>query len=330
MSAEKPLSNVNFFVCSTYVDLKAYRDAVIKNIQSHAGVINAQEFFGARDQKPLATCLEELNKSDVFIMFLGPRYGSVDPDTNKSFVECEYERAREKGIPRFVYIIDDSHPFPIQHVSVGEDAERLRKFKQAIQNELTIDYFTTPDDLAKKVYEDLVRELPKRGFRLGIEEARDKDASPAVVLSQFLALPKLFHGRNVNVRAKLGAYSRANSDVCQAFSYRYGAAIARSFEPTDKKLKDILRGSLSEIFASEEKALELMNAPRDVEIGILVKTVQGEYSTQEPVYGYEHEPGILGAPDMSLYGGRRVVVDYRAKSTLKCGLEFVEFTTGTG
>ena len=57
MSSEKPLSAINFFVCSTFLDLKAYRDAVIKNLQSHAGVINAQEFFGARDQKPLATCL---------------------------------------------------------------------------------------------------------------------------------------------------------------------------------------------------------------------------------------------------------------------------------
>jgi hypothetical protein len=67
--------------------MKAYRDAVIKNIQSHAGAINAQEFFGARDKKPLATCLEEVNKSHVFIMFLGPRYGSTDPETGCSFGE---------------------------------------------------------------------------------------------------------------------------------------------------------------------------------------------------------------------------------------------------
>src|SRR5213083_1249204 len=114
--SEQRLSDINFFICSTYVDLRAYRDAVIKEIRSHAGVINAQEFFGARDQKPLHTCLEEVDKSNVFVLFLGPRYGSVDPDSQRSFVESEYERARQRKIPIFAYIIDKSHSFPIEHV----------------------------------------------------------------------------------------------------------------------------------------------------------------------------------------------------------------------
>lgn len=203
MSSEKSLSAINFFVCSTYVDLKGYRDAVTKYIESKAGVIRAQEFFGARTQKPLATCLEEVDKSNVFIMFLGPRYGSVDPDSGRSFVECEYARAREKGIPRFAYLIDKSSPYPIQYVSVGKDAEQLLNFEETVKAELTVGYFTTPDDLAQKVYDDLFRELPKKGFKLGIEEPLNFNESQALVLSHFLALPKLFHGRSVRIRAKL-------------------------------------------------------------------------------------------------------------------------------
>jgi hypothetical protein len=88
MSAEKHLSDINFFICSTYIDMKDYREAVIKDIKSRAGVINAQEFFGARDQKPLETCLEEVTSSHVFIMFLEPRYGTLDRSSGKSIVEC--------------------------------------------------------------------------------------------------------------------------------------------------------------------------------------------------------------------------------------------------
>lgn len=328
MSSEKPLSDINFFICSTYRDLRTYRDAVLKNIRSHAGVINAQEFFGARDQKPLATCLEELDKSDVFIMFLGPRYGSVDGDTNRSFVECEYERAKARSIPKFAYLIDISHPFPIEHVSLGEDAERLRRFKDLVQSELTVDYFTTPDDLAKKVYDDLVRELPKRGFKLGQEQPKDKDASAALVLRQFLALPKLFHGRTVKMRVQLGSYSRVDRDGCGAFSYRYGAAVARAFKPSSKDLADVIGSRLSEIFAEEQAALALIAAPSDVEIDVTVKTIQGECSVESPIYGYEEEPGLFaGFVTAGAYGRRRVVVNYRTTSRLICGLELVELNT---
>jgi hypothetical protein len=247
-------------------DAGTVSDAVIKNISSHAGVINAQEFFGARDQKPLATCLEEVGRSHVFIMFLGPRYGSIDPDTNRSFVEREYERAKERDIPKFAYLIDTSHSFPIEHVSVGDDAERLRRFKDLVQSELTVDYFTTPDDLARKVYDDLLRELPKRGFKLGEEQLKDRSASTALVLQQFLALPKLFHGRTVKIRAQLGSYSRADPDDCEALSYRYGATVTRRFKSSNKDVAKWPDAAIVPVFLLSDTRM-IMPYSFDEEIG---------------------------------------------------------------
>jgi hypothetical protein len=152
MSAEKHLSDINFFICSTYIDMKDYRNAVIKDIKSRAGIINAQEFFGARDQKPLNTCLEEVSRSNVFIMFLGPRYGTLDPSSGKSFVECEFDKATDLNLPRFAYLMDETYPFPIQHVSTGNDAILLKKFKDRVTDDLTVDFFASPSDLAAKVF----------------------------------------------------------------------------------------------------------------------------------------------------------------------------------
>lgn len=328
MSAEKPLSTINFFICSTYVDLKPYRDAVIKNLQSHAAVISAQEFFGARDQKPLATCLEEVDKSDVFVMFLGPNYGSIDQGSNKSFVECEYARAKEKTLPRFAYLIDDSYSFPIKYVSKGEDAKRLIEFKNAVKNDLTVDFFTSPEDLAKKVYGDLVRELPKHGFKLGTDE-KDEDQSAVGILTRFIALPKLFHGRDVTFRAKLGSYDRANENICNAFSYRYGAAVVRTFTPVNKDLGAICTGSLRKIFATDEKALELIEVPEGEEIEILAKTKQGEYTIDEPIYEREDPPQIDFRTHYVFVSGppprKQIIVGHKQVSTLICGLELIEF-----
>lgn len=123
-----------------------------------------------------------------------------------------------------------------------------------------------------------------------------------------------------------GDYGRAERNVCEAFSYRYGATIARTFQPTDQAVVDVCGYSLSKIFAQEEKALELMNPPKDAEVELLVKTVQGEYSTKEPVYGYDYEPGPLEGLQISLRGRQRVVVSYQTNSTLLCGLELVQFS----
>lgn len=126
------------------------------------------------------------------------------------------------------------------------------------------------------------------------------------------------------MRARLSSYRRADVKDCEAFSYRYGATVARKFKASDKDLSDIVGSSLTEIFASEQDALALIAVPNDVEIDITVKTIQGEYSTESPIYGFEEEPGLLVT---NVYGRRRVVVGYRTNSSLICGLELVELQT---
>lgn len=326
MGTEKPLSDINFFICSTYVDLKAHREAVINTIRSHAGVINAQEFFGARDQRPLATCLEEVDKADVFLLFLGHRYGTADPESKKSFVECEYERAIGRSLPRFAYVIGDDHPFPFAHASFHDEKSKLDAFKERVTKDLTVDFFTTPDDLAKKVYADLVRRLPERGFKLGLDQAKSSLPTPHEVLRDFTLLPKLNHGRQLELRVKLSDPLRASEDECEAFGYSYGSALKRTFKVTDKSLEDLVR-SLA-IFAEDDDALELQKVASASEVTIVAKTIQGEYTRSEPVYGFRVEPhpyvpniGVASALERT-----RVVVGRNTTSHLVCGLQFVEAT----
>lgn len=319
MSSEKDLTNINFFICSTFVDLRSYRDAVIKQLKSHAGIINSQEFFGARSQEPLETCLEELERSQVFILILGPRLGSIHEESGKSFIECEYHRATKLGIPRFAYILDDEHPFPTKFVSKGDDAEHLDKFIEEVQRELTVDRFTSPEDLSRKVFDDLLRELPKHGFKIGTANAETVE-SPVALLTKFASLPKLFHGRNLSLKGTLGKYTSASENECEAFSFRFGSAIRRDFEPNDKDVARILDRSFKKIYAENNEALELISIPEKSEVTIAVKTIQGEYSTKTFIYGdrESYYSTMVG------YNSDKVVVSCESRNHLIYGLELIE------
>src|SRR5712691_1175358 len=321
MSSEKPLPKINFFICTTFEDLQAHRDAVIKKIRSHAGVINAQEFFGARDQKPLETCLEEVGKSQVFVMFLGPRYGSQEPISGKSFVECEYLKAKDLKLPRLAYIIDDGYSFPIKHVSTtGDEAEKLRRFKAEVRAELTVDQFTGPDDLAGKVYQDLLRELPKHGFKVGEEPRGEKEPDVRTLIKNFLTVPKLFYGHNIRWLVKLGDYSRASESACRAFSFTYGAAVRRGFTVSEKDMAKFLQKEMGDcyVFAEDEDAEDLIDAPSGAETLVVMKTIQGEYETESAIYG--DQGPLLG---VSSFPPPKVVVGYKTERHLLCAFGLV-------
>lgn len=326
MATEKTLTGINFFICSTYVDLKAHREAVINAIRGQAGVINAQEFFGARDQKPIATCLEEVDKSTVFVLFVAHRYGSVELSSNKSFVELEFERAQGRDdMLKLAYIIDPSHPWPPNQISRDEDAKKLDLFKARIENEFTVSYFTSPESLAKKVSEDLLRELPKKGIKLGVATGTSAARTPLQILGDFTTLPKLHHGEQFRIKVKLGKPERADKNACEAFSYTYGSALRRSFEPMDNTLTNFSSHGLA-IYAPSGTAEEFMAIPKGAEVEVEVQTIQGDYLSKTPVFGPQKEYGYSQARMQDYLGYTRVVVDHEVERHLLLGLEFISAT----
>ncbi len=320
---EKPLSNISFFISSTYVDMKEHRERVIKNLQAKAGIINAQEFFGSRDSRPLSTCLEEVKSSNLFLLFLGPRYGSIHEESGKSFVECEYDKACELGLPRLAYIIDDSYSFPIEHVSVGEDAARLKAFKQRVREELTISSFTTPDDLAAKVFTDLMRELPRYNFTIGAEDEKTHRESNLDALRKFTLLPRLFHGRTIEFTGLLSGAKPASQEQCEALSYRSGETVSCDVRAIDEEVNQVIRDFKIKLFGEGKNALSLLETSTDQPLIIEAKTVQGTYITKIPYYGFEYEHGLLEITLARHAGRKRVIVGFENKVNLVLGLEFL-------
>lgn len=303
-----------------------HRNAVIGKIQSKSGIINAQEFFGARDSKPLNTCLNEVERSQVFLLFLSPRNGSIDHESGKTFVEREYEKACELGILKLAYIMDEEYEYPIKYVSQGEEAQSLAAFKQRVMNDLTVSRFTTPEDLASKVYEDLKRELPRRGFAIGAEDERDDASSVADTLRRFCLLPKIHNGSRVHLKSTLGETKRASESQCNALSLKQGQAIACEIYTEDNAISELLWDSKILLFAEGRAAESLLDIQHHKSVIVEAQTIYGVMSIRTPYYGFKYETGAFDSVLANLAGKQKVITGYEEAKEEILGLYLKEIS----
>lgn len=138
---------IRVFVSSTWIDLQPERSAVARALaRLRETKFVGMEYFGSRDETPLEVSLAEVEASDLYLGIVGDRYGS-------GITEKEYRRARELGLPCFIYR-KPSEPG-------AEDScpdSRLEAFLEAI-GQHTFSTFASPGDLAEQVTADLHRWL---------------------------------------------------------------------------------------------------------------------------------------------------------------------------
>ncbi len=65
------------------------------------------ELFAAGNESQLETILRWIDESDVFMLILGSRYGSLEPKTAISYVELEYDYALSREKPVFAVVISE-------------------------------------------------------------------------------------------------------------------------------------------------------------------------------------------------------------------------------
>ncbi|MGI8425067.1 MAG: DUF4062 domain-containing protein [Actinomycetota bacterium] len=105
MPAKKKLQ---VFVSSTYLDLKSERQAAVEAILKAGHIPAGMELFSAGNDSQLDTIRRWIDESDVYMLILGGRYGSVDPKTSLSYIELEYDYAVSKDKPVFPVMITEA------------------------------------------------------------------------------------------------------------------------------------------------------------------------------------------------------------------------------
>ncbi len=97
------------FVSSTYTDLREERQAAVEAILTAGHIPAGMELFAAGDQSQMSVIKRWIDESDVYLLILGGRYGSIDLESGKSYIELEYEYAVAQNKPFFAVVIEEDH-----------------------------------------------------------------------------------------------------------------------------------------------------------------------------------------------------------------------------
>lgn len=93
------------FVSSTYEDLKVERQSAVEAILTAGHIPAGMELFTAGDESQMEVIKQWIDESDVYLLILGGRYGSIEPKSGKSYTHLEYEYAVEREKPLFSCVI---------------------------------------------------------------------------------------------------------------------------------------------------------------------------------------------------------------------------------
>lgn len=95
------------FISSTYIDLIEERQAAVQAVLDAGHIPAGMELFKAGNTSQLETIYKWIDNSDVYMLILGGRYGSIEEKAGKSYTQLEYEYAIDKGLPVFSVVLRD-------------------------------------------------------------------------------------------------------------------------------------------------------------------------------------------------------------------------------
>lgn len=137
------------FISSTYEDLKDYREAVYVALRRLGHQSVAMEDYAATDESLLERTLHDVANSDFYVGIVGWRYGYIPPGENRSITELELEAAQRASIPCLIFLVDEHAPWPRAYID--DNSERINRFRETLQSQFIVAYFSSPEELAAQV-----------------------------------------------------------------------------------------------------------------------------------------------------------------------------------
>lgn len=130
------------FVSSTYTDLIEERQAAVEAILDAGHIPAGMELFKAGNDSQLKTIYKWIDESDVYMLILGGRYGSIEEKSGKSYTQLEYEYALNKKIPVFAVVLSESFltskitSLGLSNVTEQKAPDKYQTFKSLVMSKI--------------------------------------------------------------------------------------------------------------------------------------------------------------------------------------------------
>lgn len=100
---------LQIFVSSTYSDLIDERQMIVQSILKFGSIPAGMELFTANSDEQFEIIKQWIDSSDVYLLLLGGRYGSICDKTKISYTEMEYDYAVKKKKPIIAIVLADEY-----------------------------------------------------------------------------------------------------------------------------------------------------------------------------------------------------------------------------
>ena len=197
------------FISSTFIDLKEERQAAVSAILKAGHIPAGMELFKAADKSQWEIIKRWIDESDVYMLILGGRYGSIDPQKGVSYTELEYDYALKQGKPLFAVIMkDEALEEKVKKVgsSVLESnhPQKLKDFKTKVLSYMS-SFFEDNKDIKLAFHESVIG-LQQESKLIGWIRA-DEVLNPQQYLDQITALQhekEALNEENIKLKKTIG------------------------------------------------------------------------------------------------------------------------------
>lgn len=135
------------FVSSTYQDLQEERKEVILGLLQADCFPAGMELFPASNQEKWDLIKGVIDDSDYYLLIIGGKYGSIDPDTKLSYTEMEFDYAVTTGKPVMAFL--HGNPGQLTGDQLDIDAgkqKKLASFRAKAEKNM-VKYWTSSAEL---------------------------------------------------------------------------------------------------------------------------------------------------------------------------------------
>lgn len=125
------------FVSSTYTDLIKERQAAVEAILTAGHIPAGMELFTAGNESQMEVIKRWIDESDVYLLILGGRYGSIEAASGKSYTQLEYEYALSQKKPLFGCVIkEEAIRLRPQRDAETQNLGKLEAFRQLVLSKM--------------------------------------------------------------------------------------------------------------------------------------------------------------------------------------------------